>query len=1171
MEFLVLGPVEAHRSSRRIRIDGQKPLVVLAMLIAAGGRALSVDQLTIGLWGDEAPRTAHKALHTYISSLRKALEPDRAGDSPQVLLTTATGYRLALEGASIDAEIFRDLVQRGRRHLAEGQHAEAESALSDGLGLWRGPAYAQALDAEPVHHEAVALEELRLAANEDLLEARLELGDEAKVAVAAERMTLEHPLRERSWACLMLARYRMGCQAEALGAYRRLRTVLGEELGIEPSSELQALEEAILLHDPAVGRQRHDGSISGGHLDLPRFLAPRPETPFVGRREEVGTLLAAWSDASAGAHRLVAVLGEAGIGKTALVSHAARQLHDLGANVVAGRCREDGQVPYLPVIEVIRQVLTEPDADRLLGSLRQLATPLNRLVPDLVSDGPALRAEPGTERHLLHEAVAQLLRATSRERPLVVILDDVQWADAGTLDLIRHVAGHPEPARVLVLMTARPGSATEDRLDDLLDDLARFDGAERLPLEGLTLDESTMMLASITDGRLPEVAASVVHTHTGGNPFFLEELAGHMGRVGALDDRDLLRSPADVENLGVPPMVQRAVGRRFAAVPHRGRSLLEMAAVIGTSFGLDILSAATGIDSLTVVDLLYEARSRGMVVEIPGESGRFAFRHALIRQSVYEAQTPVRLVEAHRRIAHALDALASRPSEAARHWLAAGELTPAVRALVAATEEAESLLAFEVALGHVEELLAVWDEVPAPNRPTGIDEAGLLGRAARLCAAVGRYGEAVEYGRRAIRQLEEAPARKGSGLADLAHYLWKAGHGREALSAAEQAIGLFPSAVMSEERAGALASLAHLHMVAGRYADARLWGERALRAAREVGAGVLEANVLCTVGTAAGLDGDVEEGISQLDDARRISEEQGAIDEQARAYNNLGVVLFHTGRIAEAGEMMVAAADLAFRYGPGQGGWFFRANAASAFYNSGRWEVAWSLLEEAPLGVLEGTAAFMVAEKRAQSLIGWGRFSEAKGLAKQLHDVVDGQPELLSIAHDLEARIARLENRMEDAVASSEQALAALDGLDDWRLRTLVLSTAVEVHAESAAASDEARRRRIAALVGELRIAVDRAPLALSRARLAQAEAAASRSYGTPDPDLWAAAAALWDEGPNPHAAAWCRYEQAVDLAHLGQRKDAAQMLADAGVVAERLGAVPLERRIADTFESLGS
>lgn len=1141
------------------------------MLIAAGGRALSVDRLTVGLWGDNPPRTAHKALLTYISSLRKAIEPDRAGDSPTVLLTTATGYRLALERASIDAELFRDFVQRGRRYLAEGHYAEAESALSEGLGLWRGPAYIQALDAEPVLLEASALEELRLAATEDLLEARLELGDEAKVVATAERMTLEQPLRERSWAYLMLARYRMGCQAEALGAYRRLRTVLGEELGIEPSSELQALEDAILLHDPAIERQRSGESISGRHLELPRFLAAGPETLFVGRREETGALLAAWSDASAGAHRLVAVLGEAGIGKTALASHASRQLHDQGVNVVAGRCREDIEVPYLPVIEVIRQILTEPDADRLLGSLGQLAIPLNRLVPDLVNEGPVLRAEPGTERHLLHEAVAQLFLAASRDRPLVVLLDDVQWADAGTLDLIRHVAAHAEPARMLVLMTARTGSGSEHRLDDLLDDLSRYDGAERLRLEGLNPDESAMLLATITDGRLPDVAAAVVHTHTGGNPFFLEEVAGHLSRVGALDDGDLLGSPTDLESLGVPPMVQRAVGRRFNAVPRRARTLLNMAAVIGTSFDLAVLSDAADIDALTVVDLLDEARARGMVTAIPGESGRFAFRHALIRRSVYEAQTPARLIDAHRRIAHAIDGFAARPSEAAHHWLAAGELTPAVRALVAATDEAESLLAFEAALSHLEAVLAVWEEVPAHDRPAGIDEAGLLARAGRLCAALGRYEEAVEHGRRATRLLEKAPAREGSVLADLAHHLWKAGRGREALAAAEQAVDLFPSAFISEGAARALGSLAHLHMVAGRYADARRWGRRALRAAVAVGAGVVEANVLCTVGTAAGLDGDVDQGIAQLDDARRISEQQGAVDEQARAYNNLGVVLFHAGRMAEAGEMMVAAADLAFRHAPGQGGWFFRANAASVFYSLGRWDVAWSLLEEAPLGVLEGTAAFMVAEKRAQSLIGWGRFSEAKGLAKQLHDVIDGQPELLSIAHDLEARIARLEDRMEDAVASSEQALAALDGLDDWRLRTLILSTAIEVHAESAGSPDQVRRGRIAELVGELRIAVDRAPLALSRARLAQSEAAASRAYGAPDPDLWAAASALWEEGPNPHAAAWCRREQAVDLARLGQRKEAARMLADANVVAERLGAVPLVRRIADTVESLGS
>ncbi|MGI8797208.1 MAG: alpha/beta fold hydrolase [Acidimicrobiia bacterium] len=251
MQFSVLGPLEVFDGGSPVPLGSAKQRVLLAALLVQANTVVSVDRLADILWGDEPPRHAAATLQNYVSRLRAALEPGRAGGrAGTVLLTRSPGYLLRVQEDEVDASRFEQLVAEGRVALRQGERAGAAKRLDDALGLWRGPALAEFADEPFAQAEAARLHELRVSALEDRIEAELELGRHTEMIGDLEAAARDNPLRERLWARWMLALYRCGRQAEALGAYQELRARLGEELGITPSPELVALEEAIVLQKP---------------------------------------------------------------------------------------------------------------------------------------------------------------------------------------------------------------------------------------------------------------------------------------------------------------------------------------------------------------------------------------------------------------------------------------------------------------------------------------------------------------------------------------------------------------------------------------------------------------------------------------------------------------------------------------------------------------------------------------------------------------------------------------------------------------------------------------------------------------------------------------------------------------------------------------------------------
>ena len=286
MRFLVLGPLEVEADDGPVVLGGQKERLLLAQLLTRPNQVVPVEALVRGLWGEHPPPTAAKTLQSHVVRLRRALEPARArGAAGEILVTREPGYLLRVAPGALDAARFEELTAAGRRALADGSVEHAGSLLREALGLWRGRAFEEFLDADFGAAESDRLAELRLVALEDRIEAELRLGRHRELVAELEGLVREQPLRERLWAQLMLALYRSGRQADALLAYQRARLVLVEELGIDPGAELRRLHAAILAQDPA--------------LDLPAPPEADPNPELASSQEEGAQVLSLHETAQA--------------------------------------------------------------------------------------------------------------------------------------------------------------------------------------------------------------------------------------------------------------------------------------------------------------------------------------------------------------------------------------------------------------------------------------------------------------------------------------------------------------------------------------------------------------------------------------------------------------------------------------------------------------------------------------------------------------------------------------------------------------------------------------------------------------------------------------------------------------------------------------------------------
>jgi DNA-binding SARP family transcriptional activator/RecA/RadA recombinase len=720
MEFRLLGPFEVVDGGRRLDLGPKKQRAILAILTIAANRAVSVDRLIDELWGEDPPPQAMGTLQAYVSNLRRILEPDRSlREPPRVLVTQRPGYVLAIERASLDRSRFEDAAADGSRLLAQGSFETAKARITEGLALWRGAALADFAFEPFAQIEATRLEELRLEATEDGLRADLELGNYRSVAAEAEVALAANPLRERVWGLLMVALYRSGRQAEALRAYQRARRILADEFGVDPSPTLRGLEADILQHAPSLQRRPPVVAPVGGATPDPQpSAAADSEWAFVGRRDELVAMQARLHAAMQRRGGVLVVGGEPGIGKTRLVEELVGDAQAKGVAVAWGGAVEGGASPaYWPWVKTVRSLLHAGDKDRLCDAMGAGASELALVVPEVKevigSLEPPRMLDPETARIRLFEAVAGLLEWVTRKQPLVVVLDDLHWADAASLQLLGFLGPYLRDLPLLVLGTFRPAEVdARGQLTETLVTLGRHGVLERLALRGLARNEvEALILATTGDRASPEVVATV-EMRTAGNPFFVAELARLLRSAGNLDWPGLGR--------GLPAGVRDVVRRQLARLPEDTTALLAVAAVAGRDFDLQVLEAAAKLEPDRALEMVEAAFLTGVVSEHPDVIGRFRFSHDLVRETILDGLTALRRARLHARLVEAIEALHSGDDrsavELAYHSFHAAPATGAERcipAVMRAADVATSRLAHEQAEEQLRRAYELTRELPA--------------------------------------------------------------------------------------------------------------------------------------------------------------------------------------------------------------------------------------------------------------------------------------------------------------------------------------------------------------------------------------------------------------------------------------------------------------------------
>ena len=774
MRVSVLGPVEARLGDRDdaplADLGGPKQRALLAALALHRGRPVSTDQLVDLLWAQDAPPGAAQTLQNHVAGLRRAVEPQRAARTPaQVVVTASPGYALHLPSGALDVDEFESVVGRVHRLLRNATPLPAgaptappavlspppdvaEAAVADldrSLATWRGVPYLDLGEAPSAVAERVRLEELRMVALEDRAMAALALGRHATVAAELESLTLAHPLRERLWALRAVALTRSGRQADALDVLARVRALLLEELGIEPGPELQALQTAVLRQDPSLAWTAPPATTPTAAAvptsPAPAAVPPRPPAspwPLVGRDAERAALVALLDEAGTGSPRFAALVGEPGIGKSRLLAELAAVARERSATVLVGRCSQDeGAPPLWP----------------WAGVLEGLGLPLP------TESG---QADEST-RFRTWDDIVRVVREAARDALVLVLLDDLHWADPSTLRVLGLLLETVHDGHLVVVTTWRADPPPAGALATVAEQLARRH-ALRLDLVGLDADEVTAMVEAVSHHRPARPEADELRERTDGNPFFVLEYARLAGERGDLTA--LLAEPEP------PHGVADVVGRRLELLPPATRDVLVPAAVLGRSFELGTLATVLDADDETVLDALEVAERAGLVREDGVDTFRFA--HALVRDTVHATLSPTRRARWHATVAEALGGRPDRVGEVAKHWHEAGprHRARAWRADRDAARAALGLYAYEEAVEFLTEALVALAE---DSEATGRDEYDVLLDLALADRAAGDWLNLRPVAHRAVavaERLGDAEALARAAILTSTDALWQSTH-----------------------------------------------------------------------------------------------------------------------------------------------------------------------------------------------------------------------------------------------------------------------------------------------------------------------------------------------------------------------------------------------------------
>ena len=900
---------------------------------------------------------------------------------------------------------------------------------------------------------------------------------------------------------------------------------------------------------------------------------------LIGRASELAQLEGAFELAASGVSAgTILVLGEAGVGKSRLVNELSGRVRAAGGQALSGGAMEidEANLPYVPILEALRPIVDDAldrdaDAEEAIARGRP---ELARLFPELGPSFPDDRSDLGLAQTRLFGQVLGLLGRLGRRRPVLVVLEDLQWADRSTRELVAFLGRTLHSARVLLVVTVRTDALhSRHPMTPLLAELSRIERVRRIHLERFTREEHDAQVAAILGHRPEPAMLAQTYARSDGNPFYTEELIA-----------------PGIGTVALSSGLQEMLLARARGLSDRTRRLLRVVSV-GWSVTHPLLEAVAGLPSDELLESLREAVDRAILTTDPS-SARYRFRHPLIAEAVYEDLLPGERIRAHRAFATALEAepRLGDPSppraaaERANHWLRAGEERRALPALIDAARTAHAAFAQAEAFGALERALAIIEVDPDALEGIHVHLAELTRLAAEAAQLSGEFARAVELWERTVALMDPVGDPVATALlhARTGEAYWLIGDGASFTRHRRRAVELVPVAPPTRERSWVLSRLASALLMEPEVDEATSLAEEAARVARSVGAEREEGRALGVLGTARLLAGDAEGAVEQLTAALAISTRLGRLDEEAIDRSNLSEALHEAGRLADALEVVVTgvervhAAGLHHTYGETT-----NAIAVDRAFLHGDWGLASRLVDDglsrAPRGLPQVWLALGIAALEAAR----GNH-EVAGEALATVDRLSNSPRVIGWTgpHEQRTHAALWAGRPAEALEHARAGLASLDelrpapGAVGWRWLSIHALRAIgDLRELPGARRDPDRLNVLAREADELLAPFHRhaaaaagphGPSAHFEADRLQALAEHSRAVGRDDHLAWRGAGDAWQrlEHGFDHAVARWR-EGAAALGAGGAATDEAR---DALQVAYRLacamGAVPLMESI---------
>ena len=897
------------------------------------------------------------------------------------------------------------------------------------------------------------------------------------------------------------------------------------------------------------------------------MAGPVSSPEFIGREQELAALDALLSGAEASEGAFALVSGESGVGKSRLVAELCVRARSRAMTVLIGECLElaEGELPYAPLIGALRSLLRERSGEAAEELLAPPHDELERLLPELASKSPSSQGQPSTREGAqarLFEQLLSVISAAARQAPLLLVIEDLHWADRSTRDFIAFLLRNARQDPLVLLLTYRSDELHRRHpVKPFVSELQRTGGVLRVDLRPFSREELTRQVTAIVGVEPDSALVARLLERSEGNAFFVEELLAASDRGG-----------------GIPDSLRDALLVRVEGLPAVARLLLEIAAVAGRKVDHELLRKIAALSEEQLNEGLRAAVDSQILVHASGSMG-YSFRHALLREAVYDDLLPGERRARHIDLARALrerpelaDSSAAAAAELAHHWYAAHELREALPASIRAGIEAEASRALAEAIVHYDRALDIWDAAGVDELP--LTRAQVLQRAGEAEHLAGDPARAASLAEKAIALIDERTDPVTAALAHerLGRYIWVAGRDQEALSMYRRAVELMPALPPSEERAFVLAAEGQVLMLCAHSAEAETRCEEAIAIAAEVGAPAVEAHALNTMIPLLSERDAFDDALSATSKALATGIDMSLAEEIGRSYVNGSDALDQVGRIEESIAFAQEGIERVRQLGADRGfGDFLRGEIAARLLRLARWDEARGLLAEllsrAPTGVSEAMCRNHLAQLLAergdleQATIHYERSREV------LLDAADSQ--WLGILNQAAATIALWEGRPDDAAASIAACLRAVEGAErpfmTARLYELgVRACADQLQRVPADPSERKHQEEIAAgLVARLDSVGGTSPVRpVVGASRAGAAAEFSRISGVEAPTSWARAEDAWERLGDSYLAAYARWRHAEAVLAAGDRAEAERLARQALAVAVTLGARPLHEQI---------